>query len=405
MWQKAKNYYHLISAVLVSLLYRIPSRNLIVIGVTGTDGKTTTVLLIYHILKTAKLNVSMISSIGAIINGKKYKLPFHVTTPSSLALQKFLKIISRNKSSKSKRFLVLEVTSHALDQFRVWGIKFNVGVLTNVTHEHLDYHKSYENYVMTKAKLLKIAKTAVVNTDDRSFKIIRKMMPYHKLVTYGFKNAMISAENINYEFNLIGDFNKYNMLAAISACRSLGIAENYIKKGVESFLPPLGRQEIVYKGDFEIMIDFAHTPNSFENILISLKKRIKGRLIHVFGCAGERDKSKRPKMGKISAKYSDIMILTAEDPRSESLANIMADIKSEIPNCNAKIKNGAIREIFDRQEAINQAISLAKKGDLVLITGKSHEKSMNLGRGEIPWDEYAAVKKALALRRSRDEKN
>lgn len=399
MWQKIKNYYHLLSAILANLLYRIPSRSLIVIGITGTDGKTTTVSLIYHILKTAKLNASMISSIGAIINGKKYSLPFHVTTPSSFALQKFLKITSKNKSSKSKKFLVLEVTSHALDQFRAWGIKFNVGVLTNVTHEHLDYHGTYENYVMTKAKLLKTSKTAVVNIDDDSYKIIKKIIPYYKLVTYGFKDAMISMKDINYKSNLIGDFNKYNILAAVAVCRSLGISESNIKNGIESFLPPPGRQEIVYRNSFEIMIDFAHTPNSFEKILMPLRERVRGRIIHVFGSAGERDKSKRPKMGKISAKYSDVLILTAEDPRSEPLEQIIKDIESGISNLGERMEKGLIREIPDRQEAIKQAVLLAQKGDLVLITGKAHERSMNLGHGEIPWNEYEAVKKALIFRR------
>ncbi|MBI2031195.1 MAG: UDP-N-acetylmuramoyl-L-alanyl-D-glutamate--2,6-diaminopimelate ligase [Candidatus Levybacteria bacterium] len=405
MWQKTKNYYHFLSAILANLLYGIPSRNLIVVGVTGTDGKTTTVSLIYHILKTSKLNVSMISSIGAIINGKKYPLPFHVTTPSSFALQKFLKITSKSKSPRSKNFLILEVTSHALDQFRAWGINFNVGVLTNITHEHLDYHKSYENYVMIKAKLLKIAKTAVINMDDESYKMIRKMIPYHKLVTYGFKNAMVNIGDINYKHNLIGDFNKYNILAAVGACRALGIPENDIKNGIETFLLPAGRQEIVYKEGFEIMIDFAHTPNSFEKILVPLREKVMGRIIHVFGSAGERDASKRPKMGKISAKYSDIMILTAEDPRSEPSENIIKDIESEIINREAKIKNGEIKEIHDRQEAISHAISLAQRGDLILITGKAHEKSMNYGNGEIAWDEYEAVKRALTLRKLPDGKN
>jgi len=398
MWQKIKNYYHLLSALIANLLYGFPSRNLVVIGVTGTDGKTTTVSLIYHILRTAKVNASMISSVGAVINGRKYSLPFHVTTPSSFALQKFLKMAGKSKSSKSKKFLVLEITSHALDQFRAWGINFEVGVLTNITHEHLDYHKSYENYLATKAKLLKISKTAVVNIDDKSYKFIKKIIPYYKQVTYGFKNAMVSMKDINYKSNLIGDFNKYNILAAVAACKVLKISEESIKKGVESFFPPVGRQEIVYKNDFEVMIDFAHTPNSFEKILIPLRERIKGRIIHVFGSAGQRDKTKRPEMGKISSKYSDIIILTAEDPRKEPLDRIIKEIESGIPNREEKLKKDLIREIPDRKEAIKQAVLLARSGDLVLVTGKAHEKSMNYGRGEVPWDEYEAVKKALLFR-------
>lgn len=375
-------------------------------GVTGTDGKTTTVSLIYHILKSAKLNASMISSIGAIINGKNYPLPFHVTTPSSLAIQKFLKMTAENKSSRVKKFLVLEVTSHALDQYRAWGIRFNVGVLTNVTHEHLDYHKSYENYVNTKTKLLKLSKTTIVNADDDSYKIIKKIIPYSKLVTYGIYNTTkINGENISYRSKLIGDFNRYNILAAVGACRALGVSDGIIKGAIETFEPPTGRQEIVYKNDFEVMIDFAHTPNSFEKILLPLKSKAKGRIIHVFGSAGLRDSSKRPKMGYASSKYSDIMILTSEDPRSESLGSIISDIKSGIKNHEARIKNNTIVEIYDRQDAINKAILMANKGDLILITGKAHEKSMSYGKREIPWNEYEAVKKALSLRKLKNEKN
>lgn len=399
MWQKTKNIYHLFVAILANVLYRFPSKNLVVVGVTGTDGKTTTVSLIYHILKSAKLNASMISSIGAIINGKDYPLPFHVTTPSPLAIQKFLKMTVENKSSRVKKFLVLEVTSHALDQHRTWGIKFNVGVLTNVTHEHLDYHKSYENYVKTKSMLLKLAKIAIVNIDDDSYKIIKKIIPYGKVVTYGINNnAKINGKNLLYKTKLIGDFNQYNILAAVGACRVLGVADEIIRKAIETFEPPVGRQEIVYKNDFEVMIDFAHTPNSFEKILVPLRSKVKGRIIHVFGSAGQRDSSKRPKMGNASSKYSDIMILTSEDPRSESLESIVSHIKSGIKNYKTRVKNNTIVEIYDRRDAINQAILMAQEGDLVLITGKAHEKSMNYGKGEIPWDEYETVKNALKKR-------
>ena len=406
MWQKTKNIYHLLVAIWANLLYRFPSRNLVIVGVTGTDGKTTTVSLIYHILKTAKLNVSMISSVGTIINGKNYPLPFHVTTPYSLAIQKFLKMTLGNKSSRVKKFLVLEVTSHALDQYRTWGISFDVGVLTNVTHEHLDYHKSYENYVKTKSKLLKLAKTAVVNIDDDSYKIIKKIIPYGRLVTYGMNNnAKVNTKSISYKTKLIGEFNKYNVLAAVSTCRTLGVSDEIIRKTVESFEPPIGRQEIVYKNDFEVMVDFAHTPNSFEKILAPLRSKVKGRIIHVFGSAGQRDSSKRPKMGNASSKYSDIMILTSEDPRLESVESIMDDIKSGVEGLKTRVKNNTITEIYDRQNAINSAISMAQKGDMVLITGKAHEKSMNYGNGEVPWDEYTAVKKALNFRKIKNEKN
>ena len=400
MWQGIKNIYHLGIAILANIFYDFPSRKLRVIGVTGTDGKTTTVSLIYHILNSAGLKTSMVTSIGAVISGKKYDIGFHVTTPSSFAIQKFFK----KALDTGSKFLVLETTSHALDQYRVFGIEFEIGVLTNVTHEHLDYHKTYENYLKTKVELLKMSKKAIVNRDDESFHQISNFkFLISKLVTYGIKkNADINPENFKFRTDLIGEFNKYNILAAIAACKQLGISDNDIKTGIESFVPPLGREEVVYKKDFTVMIDFAHTPNAFEQILSAIKPSIKGRLIHVFGSAGQRDASKRPLMGKASSKYSDIIILTSEDPRSESVDKIMDGIASGIENSQSEYRNSKqiqILKIPNRKKAIEAAIRMAEKGDFVIMTGKSHEKSMNYGHGEIPWDEYEVVRRAISDKR------
>ncbi|QQG40450.1 MAG: UDP-N-acetylmuramyl-tripeptide synthetase [Candidatus Levyibacteriota bacterium] len=382
MWQSIKNIYHLCNAFLANVWYGFPAKKLTVIGVTGTDGKTTTTNLIYHILKTSGKDVSMISTVGANINGKEHDVGFHVTTPSSWQIQKFL--------ARVKGYLVLETTSHALDQNRIWGVDFTVGVLTNVTHEHLDYHKTYENYVKTKSKLLEIAKVAVVNRDDVSYEYISKLQRKNQnLVTYGLKeNANVNPKVFSFKSKLFGEFNKYNILAAVAVCKSLGIVDSDIRKGIETFRLPAGRAEIVYNEGFTVMIDFAHTPNSFAKLLLEVKKQTKGRLIHVFGAAGLRDISKRPLMGKESAKYADIVILTAEDPRSESIEKIMDDIQ-------AGIKGKKLYKIANRQEAINTAIKMAKKGDFVVITGKSHEQSMNYGKGEKPWNEFNVVKSAL----------
>ncbi|MDO8658594.1 MAG: Mur ligase family protein [Candidatus Levybacteria bacterium] len=492
MWQDAKNIYHLFVAVLANAWCGFPSRKLIVIGVTGTDGKTTTVNAIFHILKTAGLPVSMISTTGAVINGKDYDVGFHVTTPSSWAVQRFLKqaavadsfsssgscqsFSSRQCSSKSHpafagverlravgnpsnsatphsnenfessprhnhRYMVLELTSHALDQYRDWGINYEVGVLTNITNEHLDYHKTYEKYVKAKSILLKRSKVAIINRDDRSYEYICKLKNLFRshsgkrsasrifafcrfwtsqndkkrVVAYGLKNkADFDINDLPSGLDL-AEFNKYNLLAAIAACKSLGVKDEDIKKGAKSFVPPLGRLQTVYHKDFDVMIDFAHTPNGFEQLLSSIRPSVKGRIIHVFGSAGERDSRKRLEMGKISSKYSDIIILTAEDPRSESIDEINKQIISgiqksihifrhaEFNSASQKIlhyvqdDNGRkyLIEIQDRQEAINIAVKMAEKGDLVLLTGKAHEKSMNYGKGELPWSEHEAVKKAL----------
>jgi len=413
MWQDIKNVYHFFIAVLVNIWYGFPSRGLVVIGVTGTDGKTTTTSIIYHILKNSGYNASMISSVGAKINGKDFDIGFHVTTASPFKLQRFIKKAKEGIGNNGKNFLVLETTSHALDQYRVLGIDFEVSVLTNITDEHLDYHKTYQNYVKTKAKLFKKTKFSILNKDDKSYKIITNLINTKnkktKKITYAIEeDADYTLKKFPVETKLETTFNKYNILAAISACKALGIDDEKIRNGIKTFTLPIGRVEEVYKKEFTVIVDFAHTPNSIENVLSALNKKAKKRLIHVFGSAGERDNLKRPKMGEASSKYSDIIILTAEDPRSESVDKINEQIEGGISSkfkflnysdYKDKTKNKKIYfKINDRQEAISFAISIAKRGDLIILTGKSHEKSMNLGKGEEPWSEYEAVKKGLEKR-------
>ena len=278
MWQTVKNIYHFLVAFLANLWLGFPSKNIIVIGVTGTDGKTTTTSLIHYILKSSGLNSSMISSIGAEINGKKYPLPLHVTTLPPFALQKFIK---KAAGTKTKNYLVLEVTSHSLDQFRVFGISFEIGVITNVTREHLDYHKTYENYVKAKIKLLEMSKIAVLNEDDESFTIIEKELDKiiskkPKIITYGSKKSSdINPIDFKYKSKLVGQFNRYNILAGIAVCVNLGIKKEKIIDAVGAFNSPLGRQDVVYDNNFIVMIDFAHTPNSFKEILSFLRKKVK----------------------------------------------------------------------------------------------------------------------------------
>ena len=294
----------------------------------------------------------------------------------------------------------------------------------------MDYHKTYENYVKTKAKLLKTARVAIVNRDDKSYELLKSeiinpksetnskfkiqnsklQVKNQKFITYGMRNdADVNPQNFPFKTTLIGEFNKHNVLASIAVCRNLGINDKIIRRAIVSFKPPIGREEIVYPStssgqvNFTVMIDFAHTPNAFEQILSSIKPSIKGRLIHVFGAAGQRDATKRPLMGKASSKYADIIILTAEDPRSESVEDIMKEIELGIMNYELRIKKKTLLKIPDRKEAINAAIKMVRKGDFVLITGKGHEKSMNYGRGEEPWDEFEAVRNALSSRAKRGD--
>lgn len=395
MFQNIKNIYHLFVAIIANIIFFFPSRKMKVIGVTGTDGKTTTANIIYHILKNSGKKTAVISSLGFQVDGKTEDIGFHVTTPSPIKLQYLIFKAIRNKCE----YLVLEVTSHSIHQHRIFGIPFRIGVLTNVTYEHLDYHKTFDNYFKTKSKLLKYAKTAIVNRDDGTYTFLidiqRRKNPKN-WITYGLSDsADINPNNFKFKTKLIGEFNKYNILAAASACKELGLKDEDIKKSISSYINPIGRADIFYNKDFSVIIDFAHTPNAFEQILKAVRPLFKGRLIHVFGSAGKRDEIKRPIMGEISSQFADIMILTTEDPRGENVWNIIKEIESGI-----KEKKTQVIKIPDRREAIQSAINMAKKDDVILITGKAHEKSMNYSGEEEPWDEYAVVDQSLKNRKN-----
>jgi UDP-N-acetylmuramoyl-L-alanyl-D-glutamate--2,6-diaminopimelate ligase len=401
MFQRIKNIYHLLQAVIANIVYGFPAKKVKIIGVTGTDGKTTTVSIIYHILKTSGKKVSMITSVGAYIDDKVSDIGFHVTTPSSFGLQKYLK----RAVSAGAEYVVLETTSHALDQNRVWGIPYTVAVLTNITHEHLDYHKTYASYAKTKSTLFTHAPYCVLNMDDESYHLLTPKLEGKKIATFSLLNPHADFTKHSYPFftHLLGTFNTMNCLAAVAATKALGIPDTAIKTALKTFVPPAGRQEIVYDREFRVMVDFAHTPNAFAKLLPEVRAITKGRVIHVFGSAGKRDVTKRPSMGKESSRFADVMILTAEDPRNEKIADINHDIRQGVRGFavgdheGAKpVKNKTLFEIPDRRKAIGFAIAIAQKGDTVILTGKSHEKSMNLGHGEQPWDEFAVVKDALS---------
>ena len=250
--QKLKNIYHLLQAIIVNFIYGFPSRKIKVIGVTGTDGKTTTVHLIYHILKTAGKKVSMISTVHAKVAEKEYYTGFHITTPSSFFIQRSLK----QAVNHGDDFFILETTSHGIDQNRVWGIRYEIAVITNITHEHLDYHQTFEHYVLTKMKLLKMAKISLVNKDDESFKQTQKLkipaLPAgRKIQNYSSKFKILN------KLPLLTKFNQYNYSAGYAVCRLLGISDEIILKGMKSFKLPSGRLEIVYNKDFTVIIDFA----------------------------------------------------------------------------------------------------------------------------------------------------
>lgn len=395
MLQAVKNYYHLIQGFVAVNKYGRPAAGMTVIGVTGTDGKTTTASLIYHILRETGHKAALISTVAAYIGDRKFDTGFHVSTPHSSELQSY---IAQAKRAGIK-FLVLEVTSHAIDQYRIYGIPFKVGVLTNVSREHLDYHKTMLRYMATKARLLQHSQVAIINKDDSSYKFMAERLKGRNILTYGLKDAAVTISNHPFTSKLFGKFNTYNTLAALAVCDALNIDAKLAAKAVQTYTLPEGRCEIVYQKDFTVIVDFAHTPNGIKSILEAInEEKKKGKIIHVFGSAGRRDKGKRALMGEVSDSLADMIILTSEDPRDEPPESIAEDILSGMRRDRVDVL-----VIPDRQKAITKAISLAKSGDFVILTGKGHEKSMNMGDGEQQWSDSEAVKRALEMRHQTED--
>lgn len=401
-WVKAKNWkdffrpvinlgYHLPGAIFWTLYYRYPARNLTVIGVTGTDGKTTTSSLIWHILTFSKKKTGLVTSINARIGSQKEDTGFHVTTPNPKKLQQFLAKMVRANA----KYAVIEATSHGLDQYRLWGSNFYLGVATNITPEHLDYHHSLFSYAKAKARLFRQTKIAVLNHDDKWFSFLRAEAKknHNQIISYGIKHqADITPKKPFFYCPLPGIYNQYNCLAAIAATKALGVTNLQIKKALKSFSPPKGRLDSIDLGqNFKVFIDFAHTPNALKNVLQELKDRLKKnkKLIAVFGCAGLRDQQKRPIMGKIASQLADFVIITAEDPRTEDVNQIAKEIEAGfLPKTPKKI-------VPNRAKAIRLALQEAQKGDIVVILGKGHEQSMCFGKTEYPWSDHEETKKAL----------
>jgi UDP-N-acetylmuramoyl-L-alanyl-D-glutamate--2,6-diaminopimelate ligase len=386
--QSLKNKIHLIQAIFWDVFYLFPSKKLKIIGVTGTDGKTTTSFLIYQILKLTGKKVSLISTTGAYIGRKEIETGLHTTTPESRTLQKLI-VDAKNAGSE---FLVIEVTSHGLDQHRLWGISFYISVLTNITHEHLDYHQTMEKYALAKAKLFNRSKVAVINKKYHKFVHFVK----NKKLEVNFVSPSSLPHNLKKAVykKFTQGYNRENLALAIVAARKLGISYSQIESVIEKLKTPEGRLDYIPNDrGIRLIVDFAHTPNALEELLKFLSKtKSGGNLIVVFGSAGERDKTKRPLMGKVAAKFADKIVLTAEDPRTDSVSEINSQIKRGIKGLRAEVF-----EIEHRGKAIYFAINdLAKKGDTVVVCGKGHEESMCFDCSEYSWSERKAVLYALA---------
>ena len=400
-------FYHFPKAYLAARIYGDPGRDLEIIGVTGTDGKTTTSTLIYHILKTAGKKVALVSTVDAKVGRKNLKTGFHVTSPNPFALQALL----RRMRSQKVRYVVLEVTSHGLDQFRTYPLRPKIAVLTNITHEHLDYHPSFEAYRDAKLKLFKHASHAVINKDLPIFGDINARLPKVMFSTYSLTadsqikpdhveylsdKTVFRLGNTTYTLPMTGEYNLYNALAAISTALLLDISPVDIKRALSSFKGVKGRlEEIKNTRGIHAYVDFAHTPNALHHVLANLKSKLGSgeSLIVVFGSAGLRDASKRPMMGSTAAEFADKIVITSEDPRVEDPGAIAKEIIAGIP----KSKRSRVTVELDRAKAIDLAVNqLAKKGDWVVTCGKGHEESMNLdGYTETPWSEHDALLSAL----------
>jgi UDP-N-acetylmuramoyl-L-alanyl-D-glutamate--2,6-diaminopimelate ligase len=417
---------------IAAAFYGWPARKLTVIGVTGTDGKTTTTNLIYQILLAANIKAGMISTVNAVIGEEVLDTGFHVTTPDAHDVQRYL----AQMVDAGLTHVVLETTSHGWAQYRVDACEFDIGVVTNITHEHMDEHGSYENYRAAKARLFSSLEVTsekpqgnprlgVINRDDqKSFGFLNEFITVRKL-NYGVGvGADVRAVGIPYspsgihfvaqskDFSvpvsskLVGAFNVSNCLAALTvAVYGLKIKPDVAAQGIASLEGIPGRMERIDMGqDFTAIVDFAHTPNALKvsleaarEMLISKGQGIgdKGRVIVVFGSAGLRDKAKRRMMAEISAELADLTVLTAEDPRTESLEGILDEMAD-----GAKSRGGREGETFwrvpDRGEAIRFALRLARRGDIVLSCGKGHEQSMCFGKTEYLWDDRTAMRAALA---------
>ncbi len=406
-----------------------PARKLTVIGVTGTDGKTTTTSLIHGILREAGVRAGMISTVSAVIGGEELDTGFHVTTPDAHDVQYYLS----QMVEAGLTHVVLETTSHGWAQHRVDACEFDIGVVTNITHEHLDEHGSYEAYRAAKARLfLSLAATAqkkqgnprlgILNRDDQSFEYLDGLVAVNKL-NYGInEGADVQATNIRLkaegaEFQIEGKglrvaissgmeglHNISNCLAALSTTVfGLGIPPATAVKAIAKVPRVPGRMERIEMGqDFTAIVDFAHTPNALRVTLetahmLRQTASTGGRVIAVFGSAGLRDRAKRRMMAEVSTQLADLTILTAEDPRTESLDAILEEMASSARSLGGR-ENETFWRVPDRGEAIRLAVRLAKPGDIVLACGKGHEQSMCFGKVEHAWDDRTAMRAALAER-------
>lgn len=422
--------YHVLRADLAAHQYGFPGKRMRVIGVTGTNGKTSTCFLIWKMLNAAGHKTGLMTTVAWGVD-KLEKQIEHMTTVDAKTLNFRMKKIA----DAGAEFLVLEVTSHALAQHRTFGVPIEIAVMTNVTHEHLDYHKTFENYRDAKRRLFKMAKYGVVNEDDKSWAYFAKDVKEY--ITYGInsgilraKDVKLGAQGVEYSVDgeasvgdkhaaedkhvggdknasgdmlriktkIPGEFTVYNSLAAVAVGLKLGLSKEQISRGILALDSVEGRMNRVDLGqNFEVIVDYAHTPDAFLKVYESVVPGKKGRIISLFGGAGRRDESTRSERGEIAAKYSDIVIITEDDSRDENPAEIAEEFAKGAEQAGFLRGKNLLVEL-NRAKAIQMAIDLAKKDDIVLILGKGHEKTILRATGAVPFEDLKVTREALKKR-------
>jgi UDP-N-acetylmuramoyl-L-alanyl-D-glutamate--2,6-diaminopimelate ligase len=400
--------YRLKKAQFSNALFQNPAKGMKVIAITGTNGKTTTCSFVNEILKSCGLKTAVYTTAFTEIDGVRMANRTHMTVASAWSVQKFL----RSARKKSVDWVILEVTSHALDQYRIFGVPIEIAAITNLTQDHLDYHGTMENYALAKSKLITEfnPKTVVLNSDDEWFGYFAKKVK-NKLITIGKGRATYQIKDINLSpsgtnFTLvsakglitidsptIGEFNSYNIAVAVAIVVAVGCQKERIMEAVTKLPIVPGRMEPINEGQqFTVLVDYAHTPDALENALKSVKSLTKGKVRLVFGATGDRDKTKRAPMGEVSARNSDFIYLTDDETYSENGDDIRMQVMEGIKKVHG---NERCVEIADRREAIKAAFMDSKAGDVVLLAGIGHQDYRAMGGKKLAWDEREVAREII----------
>jgi UDP-N-acetylmuramoyl-L-alanyl-D-glutamate--2,6-diaminopimelate ligase len=404
---------HFFEAVVMNIAYGFPAKKLRVIGVTGTNGKTTTTFMIHKMLHEAGVKVAMMSTVAYGVGDDLTYPSVHMTTSKASVLQKRLKSFAK----AGVEWVVIETSSHSLAQHRVWGVPYEIAVMTNITHDHLEYHGTFERYLAAKRELFKIAnrhgfKYGIANADDPNAEKFTSAVK--NSTTYGIKQGDLKATSLQLtsegsEYTVVsgedryqmkvaipGEFNVSNSLAALAVGIKLGLTPEQIQNGIYALKSVEGRMNTLDAGQpFKVVIDFASTPDGFEKFFTSVRPLVKGKLIAVFGSAGRRDETKRAQQGAIAARYADEVVITEEDNRDEDPTQILNQIAEGVRSTGKEETQG-LHIIPNREEAIGLALTLAAdENDMVVLLGKGHEKTIERADGEYPWNEAEIAKTAL----------